>query len=269
MSKTHDMTKSGELKTIMISNINTHRYSIIYTDNCEITFQSGNECFFAPRNSLLFVERGVQYSCVLKKVNPQHPPFKSVVLDEEILLSLKDILVTVYDYKLNENKIQRTIKDKILRVNAEKDHVQLFNNLLRLNHKRMVSLKIAYLISRLSISEEILHSVIISSAFTFTDKVRELVRRNLSRKWRLSMIADIFNIEEVTVRKRLEAEGVSFNNLLLALRMNQAMKMLLENEKQTHQIAAFLGFNTPSYFIRLFKEFYGITPKQYVIYFRS
>ncbi|HFT9694228.1 TPA: helix-turn-helix transcriptional regulator, partial [Escherichia coli] len=68
---------------------------------------------------------------------------------------------------------------------------------------------------------------------------------------------------------RLEAEGASFNNLLLALRMNQAMKMLLENEKQTHQIAAFLGFNTPSYFIRLFKEFYGITPRQYVIYFRS
>lgn len=117
--------------------------------------------------------------------------------------------------------------------------------------------------------EKIVHSVVVSSAFSFTDKVRNLLSSDLSRKWRLNFVADVFNVSEITVRKRLEVEGTSFNTLLLELRMNHAMNLLQENEKQIHQISALIGINNPSYFIRLFKDFYGITPKQYVIYFRS
>ena len=41
-------------------------------------------------------------------------------------------------------------------------------------------------------------------------------------------------------------------------------KQLLEDEKNSiRMIATEIGFSSPSYFIRFFKKFTGVTPKQY------
>ncbi|EHH7581729.1 helix-turn-helix transcriptional regulator [Escherichia coli] len=265
-------SKNNELdvvKSIRLENINTHRYSIIYTDNCEITFFADEEFFVVPQSSFLFIEKGLKYSCSLKKINAGLPPFKIICLVDEVLQILKCILTTVYDYKFDDKNLQRTMSDKIISFESCDELVSLYNNIINIIDKRRIALKIAYFISKMKFSEKVFHSVLISSAYTFTDKVKEIVCKDLSRKWRLTLIADVFNVSEVTVRKRLENEGTNFNNLLLSLRMNQAVKMLLENEKQIHQISELVGINSTSYFIKLFKEYYGITPKQYVIYFRS
>lgn len=269
MSTDVNTLKADDLKSIRIKNINTHKFSIVFTNNCKITFLSGSESFFVPQNSLLFVERGVKYSCLLEKDDPDCSPFQKVCLDDEILKRLKGILTSVYDYRLDVNKSHRTMTDKIIVAETEKENISFFKKLLDINDTRKKTIKIAYLISKMSVVEKIVHSVVVSSAFSFTDKVRNLLSSDLSRKWRLNFVADVFNVSEITVRKRLEVEGTSFNTLLLELRMNHAMNLLQENEKQIHQISALIGINNPSYFIRLFKDFYGITPKQYVIYFRS
>lgn len=121
----------------------------------------------------------------------------------------------------------------------------------------------------MGIAKDIIHSLIASAAITFTDKVRSMIEKDTSRKWRINMIADEFNISEISVRKRLESEGMSFNNLLVDVRMNKAMQLLLENEQQIHQISKAVGILSPSYFIKSFKYHFGITPKQFIIYFRE
>lgn len=261
---------SDDKKIINIANINTHKHSIIYADNCEVYFYSKNESFIAPVNSMIFVERGVRYSCKVIKHKPDCPPFKILNLGDESLQALKCILTTVYEYKLDGGgKLQRVMQEKVISVEATNESILLFNDLLTVTDNRMKALKIAYLMSRFTLSKMLFHSVIVSSGYTFADKVRDLISNDISRKWRLGSIADSFNISEITVRKRLESEGISFNNLMLSLRMNEAKRLLLENNKQIHQIAKHIGLSSSSYFIRLFKEFYGVTPKQYVIYFRS
>ncbi|EHV4946432.1 helix-turn-helix transcriptional regulator [Escherichia coli] len=128
--------------------------------------------------------------------------------------------------------------------------------------------KIAYLISKLEARDKLIFSLRVSSAISFGDKIKNLIQDDLSKKWRLNLIADKFNVSEVTIRKRLESENTSFNNLILDLRMNKALQLLHENEKQIHQISKLIGISNPSYFIKMFKDYFGVTPKQYTLYFR-
>ncbi|MBE0719106.1 AraC family transcriptional regulator, partial [Escherichia coli] len=43
----------------------------------------------------------------------------------------------------------------------------------------------------------------------------------------------------------------------------------LENSYQIAQISNMVGISSTSYFIRLFNKHFGVTPKQFVSYFRG
>ena len=86
-----------------------------------------------------------------------------------------------------------------------------------------------------------------------------------SRKWKLSDFSEIFHISEISIRKRLELEKVNFNKLVLEVRMNCAAKLIIRSEQQISMIANSVGYASVSYFIKTFKEYYGITPKQFEI----
>ena len=62
--------------------------------------------------------------------------------------------------------------------------------------------------------------------------------------------------------------GETFSNYLLRIRMEQAVKLLQENKKVT-EISEFCGYHDPSYFTRIFKEYYKYTPKDYARRFMS
>ena len=57
--------------------------------------------------------------------------------------------------------------------------------------------------------------------------------------------------------------GVSFKEYLKKLRFNYSVNLLGSSEMSVAQISTDSGFSTPSYFIRLFREHYGITPSQF------
>ncbi|QJT78901.1 helix-turn-helix transcriptional regulator [Kosakonia sp. MUSA4] len=255
--------------SIKINNAYTHKHLIIYTDKCDMTIYRSDETLFFKQGMLVFIERGIRYRIAIKKYNLNRPPFQCTSIDSETLHLLKDIMHSLYAYKLDENTLNRKTSDKIIGVNTCDDYVSLLDKINKTSDKRIQAIKLAYLITKMPIKDSLIYSLYISAASTFTDKVRRLVSEDLSKKWRLSIIADKFNISEITVRKRLECEHTSFNHLLLDLRMNKAMQLLLENEKQIHQISKLTGFSSTSYFIKLFRSYFGVTPKQYMIYFRS
>ncbi|HDL7647896.1 TPA: helix-turn-helix transcriptional regulator [Yersinia enterocolitica] len=254
---------------ITIESITTNKYLVIYTDNCDLTIQKDNEKLFFPQGSFVFVERGIKFSCKIKKYDTEKTPYRVIRLDKEELIMLKDVFKSTHGHYLDEKMIKRKLHNKIIRVEGGQDYIQVFNRIESVRDKSLKVLKLAYIISRMGVAQEIINSLIASAATTFTDKVRSIIESNISRKWRLNMIADEFNVSEISVRKRLESEGSSFNNLLIEVRMNKAMQLLLENEQQIHQISRDVGICSPSYFIKSFKNHFGITPKQFVIYFRS
>lgn len=57
--------------------------------------------------------------------------------------------------------------------------------------------------------------------------------------------------------------GVSFNEYLLSLRLNEAKILLTDTHLQVAEIAARCGFHSSSYFIRTFRSHFGTTPNNY------
>ena len=57
--------------------------------------------------------------------------------------------------------------------------------------------------------------------------------------------------------------GVSFSQYLTAVRLAAAKELLQNTRLQIAEVAARCGFASSSYFIKVFSEHYGTTPKNY------
>lgn len=58
--------------------------------------------------------------------------------------------------------------------------------------------------------------------------------------------------------------GTSFNKYVKQRRLNYSLSLLSEKTFSISEIAKMSGFNTASYYISVFRKFYGLTPKQYI-----
>ena len=85
----------------------------------------------------------------------------------------------------------------------------------------------------------------------------------LERAWHLKDIAGRLYASESLIKKRLKEEGTSFSEILREMRMESARKMILENTHSVSMVAQKCGYNSTSYFISAFKDYYGMTPLHY------
>lgn len=60
-----------------------------------------------------------------------------------------------------------------------------------------------------------------------------------------------------------DATGDTFANVLLAERLKVACNLLLDSKAPLEEISDLCGFSTASYFSRIFKQMYGVTPSAY------
>ncbi|HAL9319344.1 TPA: helix-turn-helix transcriptional regulator, partial [Escherichia coli] len=153
--------------------------------------------------------------------------------------------------------------------NEDSSSRELFERILKRDYNLNIIPELLYFISRQQDRRKIVESIYISSVTLFSDKIRSVIEKDLSKKWKLNIIADEFNVSEITIRKRLELENISFNQILVQARMTRAAMLILENTYQTAQISNMVGISSASYFIRLFNKHFGVTPKQFVSYFRG
>jgi len=70
-------------------------------------------------------------------------------------------------------------------------------------------------------------------------------------------------VSRSTLNRKLSAIiGLSTNELIRRYRLQRAATFLLSG-KNVSETAYLTGFETPSYFVQCFKEFYKMTPKEY------
>ena len=96
------------------------------------------------------------------------------------------------------------------------------------------------------------------------DALNAYVAENYSRSISLADVAAALGIPRQRVCDIMKtAHGVTFVNYLNNYRVEQAQKMLGESDLPLERIGASTGFSSPSYFIRVFKDFTGLTPGEY------
>ena len=79
----------------------------------------------------------------------------------------------------------------------------------------------------------------------------------------IEQIASQLHMTARTLRRKLTAEGYSFQHLKNELRRDQAINLLGDSTHTISQIALQVGFSEPAAFTRAFKKWTGISPRRY------
>ncbi len=100
---------------------------------------------------------------------------------------------------------------------------------------------------------------------SYTQRVRELIARDLAQGFpELDVVAQQFWMTGRTLRRKLLAEGSSYQGIKDDLRRERAVQWLAQGEMSLGEIALALGFSESGAFIRAFKLWTGVTPGQYM-----
>ncbi|MDR0835818.1 MAG: helix-turn-helix transcriptional regulator, partial [Tannerella sp.] len=81
----------------------------------------------------------------------------------------------------------------------------------------------------------------------------------------VELLADKVGISRVHLHRRMkELTNQSAHNFLKGIRLKQASTLLRDKKLTVSEVAYATGFTNMSHFSSLFKEFYGMTPKEFI-----
>ena len=248
-----------------IKNIRTNNCVIVYAKNCDIIFSIKDQELYIKKGNIAVIEKNLSFDACVKNAS-EYGSYELYYVKERDLLSLKNIFDTSIPPTVDTYVRKRGINDKIFKINAGMIEHEVFLRLKKNQESRIKRIhSIAYILSKVEDVISLVSSISISTSISFSEKIRRMISKDIKRKWRLSDISALVNLSEISVRKKLEAESTNFYSLLLEVRMNKAIKYLAHTEHHINIIANLIGYSSVSYFIKGFKDVYGITPKQFVI----
>lgn len=248
-------------------NVKFHYCSLVYVNsgsislkkkNVEILNMEGSGVFFIEKNTTLSITVEHKQSLngymihhihnddlqtingLLRVMNKEAPPSLDATKDVFHFYSRGDDLVKQLFSKLN-NGIQSDERISI----------------------------ILYILSRMKDNSSIYSCISRSIKTSFSEVVRCVLEKNVSNQCCAKLVCEELNLSIQTLRKKLYSDGYKFNDLLLDVRMRQALHLILTTDFHVNTLAHKLGFSNASYFISLFKKYYGVTPKQLAVQLKS
>lgn len=102
----------------------------------------------------------------------------------------------------------------------------------------------------------------LESAETVTEQTLRLLRKLEGQYPQMPQLADMLNFSPRTYRRRLEAEGQSFQGLLDRVRAEHATRYLRNTDLPLSSIAYMIGLNDVSNFRRAYQRWTGRSPRQ-------
>ena len=98
---------------------------------------------------------------------------------------------------------------------------------------------------------------------SMVERVRRLLTPNSTGPNNAEYVAGVLSISQVSLRRKLSAEGYSFTTLKQTVQQELALYYLFEKNISVLDVAPLLGFSEASAFSRAFKRWTGFSPNQY------
>ncbi|MCL1933155.1 MAG: response regulator [Candidatus Azobacteroides sp.] len=100
----------------------------------------------------------------------------------------------------------------------------------------------------------------------FMEKILKIINANLSNpKLNVEMLGASVGFSRVHIHRKLkELTGQSARDFIRTIRLEQAKKLLKQKNLTISQVADAVGFVSLSHFSASFREYYGISPKEYM-----
>lgn len=104
----------------------------------------------------------------------------------------------------------------------------------------------------------------IPAAYAFLNPALTFLHTHIDRRTHLSEMAALCNVSDSHFGKSFAAAlKMGFSAYQNTLKLAYAEQLLMDTDKTVNQISEALGFENPSYFIRIFKRQFRITPGAY------
>lgn len=95
-------------------------------------------------------------------------------------------------------------------------------------------------------------------------KVCDYIDQNLDKEISLEEMADYVSVSPFYLSKLFKDEkGVTFINFITDKRLDKSRELLSKSDLSIKEITAQIGYNDQNYFSRIFKNKFGISPKEY------
>lgn len=95
-------------------------------------------------------------------------------------------------------------------------------------------------------------------------KVQQFAERHLHEDVTLHTLAQhVFLNPSYLSRSYKAVTGESISNYLYRLKMEQAAHLLRDGKKKIEEVGLSLGYQYPQYFIKMFRKYYGMTPREF------
>ncbi|HZK02783.1 MAG TPA: two-component regulator propeller domain-containing protein [Bacteroidaceae bacterium] len=115
-------------------------------------------------------------------------------------------------------------------------------------------------------SEDIESDALKSADTELMEQVIKVVNENMSNiDFSVDQLAELLNISRTHLNRKLKnITGLSSGRFIQNSRMNQAVKLFKENRVSISAAASAVGFSSQSHFSTTFKNFTGISPKDFI-----
>lgn len=91
------------------------------------------------------------------------------------------------------------------------------------------------------------------------------IHKHFDKDLSLTDIANHFNLSESYVSKLLKnSPDINFKQYVNTLKVKRAKELLHQGNYKVHEVAAIVGCNNTNTFIRIFKQYIGVSPGEYV-----
>jgi AraC-like DNA-binding protein len=95
-------------------------------------------------------------------------------------------------------------------------------------------------------------------------RISSYIMEHIEEDVSLGKLSSIFHISTGHLSRSFkDILGVAYSDFVLDAKLERGAQMLIEGNEPIKNIISFLGYETPSYFTKIFKNKYGVTPSQY------
>jgi len=100
-------------------------------------------------------------------------------------------------------------------------------------------------------------------------RINEAIKKHLDNsEYSVQQLAEDVGISRVHLnRKMKERYGVSPNVFIKSTRLKQAASLLINNKVNVSEVAYSVGFSSHSYFTTAFHEYFGMSPKEFIVFY--
>lgn len=164
------------------------------------------------------------------------------------------------------------IEMKSVQLNADRFLTKPFNVLIlkgAIGQAIRVREKIRNKIHRTEMGYSYENVVIDSADNKLVKKVIDYIKENIEdNEMSVEVLSKEVGLSRVHLNRKLkEILGISPSSLIKSIRLKQAAYLLVNNKVNISEVAYKVGFSSHSYFSYNFHEFFGMSPKEFVIYY--